>query len=123
VDTVLLFALPLVGGLIFSSCWNFTRWRVAREEGHRLYFRAVFFGAIIFAVVAVVRHYVEGSCPPLADAVKSVKGLIEPMAKEKAAGPAVADLAITCFVAMLVAWPLAKLLNLAFPERDWLRRA
>lgn len=122
-DTVLLFALPLVGGLIFSSHWNFTRWRVAREEGHRLYFRAVFWGAVIFALVAIARHFVEGAFPPVAGAVNSLKALIEPLAKEKAAGPAVADLTVTCFIAMLLAWPLAKFLNLAFPEKKWIRRA
>jgi hypothetical protein len=112
-----------VGGLIFSSHWNFTRWRVAREEGHRLYFRAVFWGAVIFALVAIARHYVEGACPLVSGAAKYLKAIIEPLAKDKAAGPAVADLTITCFIAMLSAWPLAKLLNFAFPERKWIRRA
>ena len=122
-DTVLLFALPLVGGLIFSSHWNFTRWRVAREEGHRLYFRAVFWGAVIFALVAIARPCVEGVVPLVSSAVTYLKALIEPMAKDELTAPALADLTITCFVAMLSGWPLAKLLNFAFPEREWIRRA
>jgi len=122
-DTVLLFALPLVGGLIFCSNWNFTRWRVAREEGHRLYFRAVFYGALIFASVALARPYVESVCPPCSAAARYAKALVEPMAKEKSAGPSVADLTVTCFLAMLSGLPLAWLLNLVFWKNFWLRRA
>lgn len=122
-DTVLLFALPLVGGLIFCSGWNFTRWRVAREEGHRLYFRAVLFGALIFAFIAWIRPYVESLSPQFSEAVKLAKQLVEPMAKDKSSAPAVADLAITCFLAMLAGSPLAWLLNLVFWRSYWLRRA
>jgi hypothetical protein len=123
VDTALLFALPLVGGLIFCSNWNFTRWRVAREEGHRLYFRAVFFGALIFVGIAVVRYQVESRFPRYAAAVSSVKQRLQPMAKEQNSAAPVADLTITCFLAMLAGLPLAWLLNLIFRKQYWLRRA
>jgi hypothetical protein len=122
-DTVLLFALPLVGGLIFCSTWNFTRWRVAREDGHRLYFRAVLFGAILFAVVAALRHQFEAQCPQWLAMVVAIKGVIKPMAKDAAGAAAVSDLAITCFLVMLLGWPFAKSLNLVFRKRFWLRRA
>ena len=79
-DTVLLFALPLVGGLVFCSVWNCTRWRVAREEGHRLYFRAVFFGALLFAVAALIRPQLESHVPWYAAAEKIVKDFVKPMA-------------------------------------------
>jgi hypothetical protein len=123
VDTALLFALPLVGGLIFCSNWNFTRWRVAREEGHRLYFRAVFFGALIFVGVAVVRYQLESRFPRYAAAVSSVKERLQPMVKEQNSAAPTADLTITCFLAMLAGLPLAWLLNLIFPKQYWLRRA
>jgi len=122
-DTVLLFALPLVGGLIFCSTWNFTRWRVSREEGHRLYFRAVLFGALLFAFIAIVRLQLE-SCFPWYSALERIaKDFIKPMAKDQNGAATVADLAITCFLTMLAGWPLAKLLNLAFRKKFWLRRA
>jgi len=122
-DTVLLFALPLVGGLIFCSTWNFTRWRVAREDGHRLYFRAVLFGAILFAFVAFVNALVENYSSSYSNAITFVKGLIEPMAKEKSSAPAVAQLTVICFLTMLAGWPLALLLNLGFKKNYWLREA
>lgn len=122
-DTVLLFALPLVGGLIFCSAWNVTRWRVAREEGHRLYFRAVLFGAILFVVVAAIRPQLESRFPRYSATVAAVKEFIKPMAKEQSGAAAVADLTVTCFLAMLAGWPLAWLLNLGFRKDFWLRRA
>ena len=122
-DTVLLFALPLVGGLIFCSTWNFTRWRVAREDGHRLYFRAVLFGAILFAFVASVNSLIENYSPCYSSVITFVKSHIEPMAKDKNSAAAVADLTIICFLTMLAGWPLALLLNLGFKRNYWLRQA
>lgn len=122
-DTVLLFALPLVGGLIFCSNWNVTRWRVAREDGHRLYFRAVLFGALLFALIAILHPQIECAFPTYSSLISSVKEVIKPMAKDAEAAPAVADLAITCFLAMLAGWPAAKVLNLFFKKQKWLRRA
>jgi len=122
-DTVLLFALPLVGGLIFCSTWNCTRWRVAREEGHRLYFRAVLFGAILFAVIATIRSQLESHFPRYAAVETVVKNFIEPMAKESISAATTADLAITCFLVMLAGGPLAWLLNLVFRRNYWLQRA
>lgn len=122
-DTVLLFALPLVGGLIFCSHWNCTRWRVVREDGHRLYFRAVLFGAILFVIVATLRYYFEPQFPTWLAFVNSVKSAIKPMAKEAATATAVSDLAVTCFLAMFAGWPFAKVLNFVFWKRIWLKRA
>ena len=120
-DAVLLFALPLVGGLLFCSHWNFTRWRVAREEGHRLYFRAVFYGALIFALVAAGRYLIEEHVPQIASQLKLIRSFLQPLAKDQSS--AAADLAITCFVSMLSGLPLAWLLNLVFWKSYWLKRA
>jgi len=122
-DSVLLFALPLVGGLIFCTRFNYTRWRAAREDGHRLYFRAVFFGAAIFALVLAVRVYLEARFPELGRLEAPIKSIVEPMVKEGVSPDALADLAITCFVSMLIAAPLAWVLNLLFWKNYWLRRA
>ena len=112
-----------MGGLIFCSHWNVTRWRVAREDGHRLYFRAVLFGAILFALVAMIRPQVENYFPSYVSAITSVKDYIKPMAKEEKSASAVADLTVTCFLAMLAGWPLAVLLNIVCRKNYWLRRA
>lgn len=112
-----------MGGLFFCSKWNYTRWRVAREDGHRLYFRAVFFGALIFAFVAWLQPHAESYFPSYARAVASAKNFVKPMAKDKVASEAVADLSIICFISMLAGLPLAWLCNLFFWKNYWLRRA
>lgn len=122
-DAVLLFALPLVGGLIFCSHWNYTRWRVAREDGHRLYFRAVLFGALLFALIAIVHPKLEDCFPKYSVWMESIKDSIRPMAKEESTASAIAELTVTCFLAMLSGWPLAQFLNLFFWKNYWLRRA
>ena len=122
-DTALLFALPLVGGLFFCSYWNYTRWRVAREDGHRLYFRAVFFGSLIFALVATTHPQIERLAPQYAAISTSARALIKPMAKDQSSAPAVADLTVVCFLSMLAGWPLAWFLNLFFWKDYWLRKA
>ena len=122
-DTALLFALPLVGGLIFCSNWNYTRWRVAREDGHRLYFRAVFFGALIFALVAIAHAQLERVSVRYSSTARLAKEFIRPMAKEPSSASAVADLTLICFLSMLAGWPLARLLNLGFRKDHWLRQA
>jgi hypothetical protein len=122
-DTVFLFALPLVGGFIFCSNWNFTRWRIVREEGHRLYFRAIFFGALIFSLVALAHPHVQTIAPPYAGAVGTVKDFARPLAKQGAAAEAFGDLTVICLISMLAGWPLAWLLNLFFWRSYWLRRA
>lgn len=55
-DLVLLL-LPLVGGYVFARRWNVTEYRVAREEGHRLYFRAAFYAVFLFGCAALLRLY------------------------------------------------------------------
>lgn len=122
-DTVLLFALPLVGGLTLCSTWNFTRWRVAREEGHRLYFRAVFGGAVLFAIIALSRALLEHFLPALGEFARPVKDYIGKLAKDPLAARATAEIAINCFLSMLAGYPAAWFLNIFFRRAHWLRRA
>lgn len=45
-----LLVLPLVGGYVFSVVWKATHYIVARESGHKLYFRAIYYGVFLFLV-------------------------------------------------------------------------
>lgn len=42
-----LFILPLVAGFMFIREWEATRYLVAREDGHKLYFRSAYWGLVI----------------------------------------------------------------------------
>lgn len=47
--------LPLVGGYFFVKNCLLTSYQVAREAGHRLYFRAIFAGIVLLFVAILVR--------------------------------------------------------------------
>lgn len=54
-DSALLAVFPLVGGYIFASRWIVTKLIVDREDGHRLYFRAAFYGVFLFLAALLIR--------------------------------------------------------------------
>lgn len=54
-DAALIVVLPLVGGYIFASRWIVTKYVVDREDGHRLYFRAAFYGVFLFTAALLIR--------------------------------------------------------------------
>lgn len=49
--------LPVVGGYAFASIWSASLYTLARESGHRLYFRAVFY-AVFLVVCASEVHVI-----------------------------------------------------------------
>lgn len=49
-----LFLLGLVSGFNFIKEWEVTRYQLAREDGHKLYFRAAFWGLITSLVTAIL---------------------------------------------------------------------
>jgi len=55
-DAALLVVLALVGGYIFASRWIVTKLVVDREDGHRLYFRAAFYGVFLFFCAILIRY-------------------------------------------------------------------
>lgn len=48
-----LFLLGLVAGFNFIKEWEATRYRLAREDGHKLYFRAAFWGLVVCLVTSL----------------------------------------------------------------------
>lgn len=47
--------LPVVGGYAFASIWSGSSYKAARESGHRIYFRAVFY-AVFLTTCAIAVH-------------------------------------------------------------------
>ena len=46
--------LPLIGGNLFVRGYNGIRYKAAREDGHRFYFRVAYHGVLLFVFSAVV---------------------------------------------------------------------
>ncbi|QBQ54335.1 hypothetical protein [Nitrosococcus wardiae] len=49
--------LPIVGGYAFSAIWSYTRYHTSRESGHKLYFRAAFYG-LFLVICAFLIHII-----------------------------------------------------------------
>ncbi len=55
-DLAAVFLLSLLGGYFFAYFWKRTAYTTLRLEGHHLYFRAAFFGVLLFAAAIAVRQ-------------------------------------------------------------------
>lgn len=118
-DPTALLILPLVGGYIFAYRWNVCRFHGAREEGHRLYFRAAFYAAWLFLVAILVRLYLISSWPAYIEWEQDVRDAISPAFKKEAGDPA--TFAIVCAYAFIAGatgwWPMNAIVGKSF----WLR--
>jgi hypothetical protein len=64
-DAALALFLPLVGGYLFVVGYTALKYRVAREEGHRLYFRVAYHGVCLFLVSLVICGLLYALCKDL----------------------------------------------------------
>ena len=55
-DLAAVFLLSLLGGYSFTNMWKRTAYAMRRAEGHHLYFKAAYCGAILFAIALGIRH-------------------------------------------------------------------
>src|SRR5260221_1246999 len=110
-EVAVLLLLPLVGGYIFARTCNFTRFKSFREEGHRLYFRAVFYGVFLLAVCLLVRLYLFAAWPSYGEIETDIAPFLSFVGKEPSKGNPV-PIAIAGAASMLLAYPLGKFLNL-----------
>lgn len=56
-----LFLLPIIGGFALITFWKRQRYHIAREEGHRLYFRSAFWGTVL-VLLAIPMHGLLFAC-------------------------------------------------------------
>lgn len=122
---IALLLMPLVGGFFFAESSFFLRYQVAREDGHRRYFRSAAVGVLLFLLIFVARLWLSGFQwygATEAWISQAVRASISPEAARHV------PLAITCVGAILVAYPLAFVSNVAlliigFDRDHWLARA
>ncbi len=124
-DVALLFFLPLIGGFLFVERFYGTRFRAAREETQRLYYKAAFWGVALSIVGLVLHHALRhvAAYRDLADQLgRAVLGplLERPPGLSGAPDPVVANqgLAVRIDVAFACAWALA--LGVATPALNGL---
>ena len=52
---------PVIGGYFFSKDWAISEYEVAREDGHKLYFRAAFYGFNLF-IFSYATYFLFSQC-------------------------------------------------------------
>jgi hypothetical protein len=121
-DPTALLILPLIGGYIFAYRWNACRFHGAREEGHRLYFRAAFYGTTLLLGAYLLRLAALGYFLWYEGWETNVRIQIAGFLK-KEAGTEASLFALLCFYAFVagsVAWfPL----NFLVGKSIWLKSA
>jgi hypothetical protein len=84
VDLAAVFLLSLLGGYYFAITWRFTAFSTKKADGHHLYFRAAFYGVILFALALILRVYFVGKYPSYANFDSELSSYVRPILKEEA---------------------------------------
>lgn len=123
-DIAVLLFLPLVGGYVFARTCVFTRYTCSREDGHRLYFRAAFWGAGLFLAALSLHFWLVAISSMYSDMLGLLRGSANGLFKEANKGDHIV-LTIAGVSSMFFAYPFAKLLNLLLWKWKgrWLRSA
>ena len=122
---IALLLMPLVGGFFFAESSLFLQYRVAREDGHRLYFRSAASGVVLFLLILALRfllsryEWYDGWETWI---YKATRAFIAPETAVHV------PLALTCVGALFFGRPLALITNLAlrntgFGKDYWFARA
>lgn len=115
---VALLILPLIGGYFFAINWLGLKYTVAREDGHRLYFRAAFCGAIFFIMLYILHLVVVESFPPYRYIVNLADGYLKPFFPDQKYSKPPTDFVLTAVYSLLFGYCLAKFLNLFYNDKS-----
>ena len=103
---LVLLLVVLCSGYVFNCAFNLTKQLSAREDGHRLYFRAATYGYWIALFLAVLGFLLDGhitECSIWRDAIKEFSDLLQvPIGY------------LPLFLSIPFAWAVGKLFNFAF---------
>jgi len=109
----------LVGGYVFANTCNPIRYRTAREDGHRLYFRATFYGVCLFFAALLLRLWLISDFDFYREWEQGIRDVIRPILKDTE-GDSWIFLVVSVWTLILgstIAGPLNRLL---FPKSSWL---
>jgi hypothetical protein len=112
VDVAFALLLTAAGAFRFLDRWQYTSYRIAREEGHRLYFKTAAAGALLFAAAFVLRYWAI-QYPPVESFDGVLRGWIKPLLKESAGADAQASVIVVSFLAFVLGFAVPPILNLA----------
>jgi hypothetical protein len=124
-DVALLLLWPIIGGYYLARHWNFSRFRLAREDGHRLYFRAALYGTILFIAAYLARIVALAVSTFYSDIEALLAQQVVPMLKPDpdTSGANVFAIALTSFYALALGVCCGKPLNFFFRQDRFLEKA
>lgn len=118
-DVTPLLLLALVGGYIFSNTCNAIRYRAVREEGHRLYFRAAFYGVFLFFAALLLRLWLIAEITSYREWEQSVRVVVQPVLKDNSGDSWI--IVVVSVLALILGSTLAVPLNrIFFWKSKWL---
>ena len=116
------FLLSLLGGYGFASLWRFTSYETRRSDGHHLYFRAAFYGAVFFAAAFMLRIVALAYWPTYAGWDRAALSLVDSTLKDPH-DPLQNSIVVAAAYSMLVGPVFAAALNVFTPKRWSLLRS
>lgn len=106
-DLPLFFTLPLIGGFAFATGFFLLRWRSARQDAQRLYYRAAVWGGVLSIVAAIVHGTLSWTWSLYAAGFEwLLSGFLQPLLTTKDTAPASlrikSHVALVCVYALLL---------------------
>jgi len=83
-DLAAVFLLSLLGGYYFAITWRVTAFRARKADGQHLYFRAAFWGVLLFILALSLRLTLISMLPAYAHLDIKLAGYVRPALKEEA---------------------------------------
>lgn len=112
--------LPLVAGYLYVSTCNQLKYKQARDDGHRLYFRIAYNGLLLFLLAAALGWGLVALTASIEEFQRPSKGLVDvvaPLLKEPDKAPATIAFSLICAGSVVLGRALPYLDNLIFRER------
>lgn len=109
--------LALVGGYFFVRTFEPTRFEVAREAGHRLYFRSAYVGALLFLPAFLLTKGIHSATNGVWMNLDGIRDWLHALTGDEL------NVATASFLAMLVGKPIALLFNKFADEATYHQKA
>lgn len=113
-DVALALILPLIGGFLFVSETVHFKFKTAREDGHRLYFRVSYYGFVLFLASALIYFgfwYFRDHLPWMVWLHQQLVDFIGPALKEPARASGYVRFLCICAFSVLIGRWLPPIIN------------
>jgi hypothetical protein len=115
------FLLSLLGGYTFALIWRYTAFAMRRADGHHLYFRAAYYGAVLFASAFLIRVIFLSRIPGYKELEQPLLDYITSALKDPAK-PRQAEIVVMAAYSMILGPLFGLLANLVTPSNWSIRR-